>query len=239
MACRIAGRLTDRRTVCHTGELPVFLVLLRFPKCVEPLQRREDPLRFQLLVPHRRCRPAGDETSLLLASQRRSRDVASQQVSGLVSGRRTCIFLAGLLLSGVCAWSQAQAHATPESDGRRYQIYGGPVFNGSNPSGDSMGAGVGFGGNFNRWGGILGEFTMARSSCCVVNNVTLIDFLVGPRVEQPLSRSSRIGVFADFLVGAVGGVRRIDPPGQQHPLAQRNLSGLPVLALQGSARPAR
>jgi hypothetical protein len=135
--------------------------------------------------------------------------------------------LPALMLCGVCAWSQA--HSSPEFDARRYQIYGGAAFTGSNPSENTQGFGFGFGGDFNRRAGVQGEFTVVRSSCCVVNTVTLIDFLAGPRLAQPLSRSSRVGLFADFLVGA----QHVDnSDARQHSFLYRNGAG-PAAALDG------
>lgn len=46
-----------------------------------------------------------------------------------------------------------------------------------------------------RGGGI--HFT--RTSCCVVNNITLMDFLGGPRFTLPVS--GRVQPFADVLAG--------------------------------------
>ncbi len=109
------------------------------------------------------------------------------------------ISISALLLSGTLAWSQA--HPMSESGYRRYEIYGGPVFTGSNPSGDTFGGGFGVAGNFTRWAGVLGEFTLVRGGCCVVNNITLTDYLVGPRVAKPFSASSRLSPFADVLFG--------------------------------------
>ncbi len=109
------------------------------------------------------------------------------------------LFLACLLLTGGFAWSQG--HAATESDNHRWEIYGGPAFTGSNPSGDTFGGGFGVGGNFLRWFGALGEFTLVRGTCCGVNNITLADYLVGPRIAKPFSRSTRVSPFADFLFG--------------------------------------
>lgn len=101
-----------------------------------------------------------------------------------------------LLGTGFC-----QTSLTSESAGRRYEIYGGPVFTGSNPSGDTFGGGFGVAGNLTRWSGVLGEFTVVRGSCCSVNNITLTDYLVGPRIARPFSASSHLSPFADVLFG--------------------------------------
>jgi len=110
---------------------------------------------------------------------------------------RFCAF--ALLSLAAPAWSQA--HSFTESQYQRFEIYGGPVFAGSNPTGDTYGGGFGVGGNFARWAGVMGEFTLLRGSCCSVNTTTLTDYLVGPRVAKPFSASSRLGPFADVLFG--------------------------------------
>lgn len=109
------------------------------------------------------------------------------------------ISLALLLLSGALAWSQG--HPVTESRFRRYEIYGGAAFTGSNPSGATFGGGFGAGGDFTRWAGVLGEFTLVRTTCCVVNNITLTNYMIGPRIARPLSPSSHVSPFADFLFG--------------------------------------
>ncbi len=109
------------------------------------------------------------------------------------------ISLALLLLSGIPVLSQV--HPATESQYRRYEIYGGAAFTGSNPSGATFGGGFGVGGNFNRWAGALGEFTLVRTTCCVVNNITVSDYLVGPRIGRPLSASTRLSPSADVLFG--------------------------------------
>ena len=108
------------------------------------------------------------------------------------------VSLPALFLSGIFAW--CQPHPLAESNPQRFEIYGGPAFTGDNPSGATFGAGLGIAGNFNRWAGALGEFTFVRDTCCVVNHITLTDYLVGPRIGM-LAASSRVSPFADFLFG--------------------------------------
>lgn len=136
------------------------------------------------------------------------------------------ISLSILLLSGALAWSQA--HPLAESANRRYEIYGGPVFTGSNPSGDTFGGGFGVAGNFTRWAGVLGELTFARGSCCVVNNITLTDYLVGPRIARPFSASSHLSPFADVLFGG----QTLNNSSNHHSWQYNNGSG-PAIAADG------
>ena len=103
-----------------------------------------------------------------------------------------------LLLLGTFGWCQPQPLA--ESSLQRFELYGGPAFTGNNPSRATFGAGFGVAGNLNRWAGVLGEFTFVRDTCCVVNHITLTDYLVGPRIGM-LTASSRLSPFADFLFG--------------------------------------
>jgi len=88
-----------------------------------------------------------------------------------------------------------------ESAYRRYEVYGGAAFSGSNPSGDTFGGGFGVAGNFRRWAGVLGKFTFVRGTHSVVNQITLTDYLVGPRIAKPFSASSHLSPFADVLFG--------------------------------------
>ena len=136
------------------------------------------------------------------------------------------VSLSVLLLLGACAWSQA--HPTSEFNDRRFEIYGGPVFTGSNPSGDTFGGGFGIAGNFTRWAGVLGEFTLFRGSCCVVNNITLTDYLVGPRITRPFSASSRLSPFADLLFGG----QTLNNSSNHHTWLYNNGSG-PAVAADG------
>lgn len=104
-----------------------------------------------------------------------------------------------LLLSCAVVWPQGRPLSEAGRD--RWEIYGGPAFTGSNPSGDTFGGGLGAAGNFTRWAGVQGEFTFVRGLCCEVNNITLTDYLVGPRIAKPFSASSRLSPFADVLFG--------------------------------------
>jgi len=113
--------------------------------------------------------------------------------------RFTWFALLLMVFLGTRAWGQAQPRS--ESTLRRYEIYGGSAFSGGNPSGDSFGGGFGFSGNFTRWAGALGEFTILQHTCCVVNSITLTDYLLGPRIAKRLSASSRVTPFADVLFG--------------------------------------
>jgi hypothetical protein len=136
------------------------------------------------------------------------------------------ISLALLLLSGALA--RSQGHPATESQFRRYEIYGGAAFTGSNPSGATFGGGFGGGGNFTRWAGVLGEFTLVRGSCCVVNNITVTDYLVGPRIAKPFSAASHVSPFADFLFGG----QTLNNSSNHHAWAYGNGSG-PAIAADG------
>ena len=140
--------------------------------------------------------------------------------------RVSALYVGVLLLSGSLAWSQASQLG--ESGYRRYQIYGGPMFTGSNPSGNTFGGGFGAGGNFARWAGVLGEFTLVRGSCCSVNNITLTDYLVGPRIGKPWSASSRLGPFADVLFGG----QTLNNSSNHHTWTYSNGTG-PAIAADG------
>lgn len=109
------------------------------------------------------------------------------------------VYLSLLLLSGTLAWSQAQ-HS--EEDPPLYvDIYAGPAFTSGNPANANLGAGGGLCFHAFRWIGVAGEVNAFVGNSGVANTTTLVDFLVGPRLEKPHSRSSRVSPFADFLFG--------------------------------------
>lgn len=140
--------------------------------------------------------------------------------------RPSWVSLPLLLLSGTLAWSQAQPLA--ESNFRRFEVHGGPVFNGSNPSNATFGAGFGVGESFTRWGAVQGEFTYAGSSCCASNYVTLTDYLFGPRIVVPVSGSTRVSPFADVLFGG----QTLNNSSNHHSWLYNNGSG-PAIAVDG------
>ena len=135
------------------------------------------------------------------------------------------VFIGLLLLCSLPAWSQV--HDANEADARHWQIYGGPTFSGDNPSGATFGAGFGIAGNFSRWVGAGGEFTFIRTTCCVVNNIVVTDFLVGPRFARPFGHS-RVSPFADFLFGG----QHLSESSDHHSLFYNSGSG-PAVAADG------
>ncbi len=106
-----------------------------------------------------------------------------------------------LCLSGSLAFSQVHSATDASAPLGHWQIYGGPTFTGSNPSGATFGGAGGIGFDVAHWVAVMGEFSMVRTTCCGVNNITLTDYMVGPRVGLPLRRSSRVVPFADVLFG--------------------------------------
>lgn len=108
---------------------------------------------------------------------------------------RTALLL--LPLTSTLLWAQDRS-TFPTS---RWQVYGGPVFTGSNPSGATFGFGFGVAGDFTRWIGAAGDFTLVQTTCCVVNHIVLTDYLFGPRVQIPMSHFGKVSPFADVLFG--------------------------------------
>ena len=104
------------------------------------------------------------------------------------------------LLAGTVAWSQAQP--TREYPPTRGDVYVGGAFTGSDPA-STASAGLGGGLDFRvlRWIGVAGDFSVYVANSGVANTTTLSDYLVGPRIEKPLSGTARVSPFADFLAG--------------------------------------
>lgn len=102
-----------------------------------------------------------------------------------------------LSLSSVLVWSQTRT--ADDGDAGPWDVYGGAAFTGNNPAGGNFGAGFGIDRRFTRWVGAAGEYTFVQTSCCVVNNIVLSDFLGGLRLHLP--SSGRVRPFADFLAG--------------------------------------
>jgi hypothetical protein len=113
---------------------------------------------------------------------------------------RICaIFLSLLVQSGALLWSQNQSpkqSASPHGD-----LYVGGSYTGSNPSSNAS-AGVGGGVDIHtyKWIEIQGDVSAFIAASGVANATTTIDYLIGPRIAKPSSRS-RLSPFADFLIG--------------------------------------
>ena len=111
--------------------------------------------------------------------------------------RLLAIALLLLPISGSLAHAQDRSAFAPG----RWEVYGGAAVTGSNPSGATYGFNAGITRNFVPWIGAAGDFTLVQTTCCVVNHIVLIDYLVGPRVQMPFSRAGKISPFADVLFG--------------------------------------
>lgn len=109
------------------------------------------------------------------------------------------IFLSLLIQSGALLWSQTEPpkpSASPHGD-----LYVGGAYTGSNPASNAS-AGIGGGADFRvyKWVEIQGDVSAFFATSGVANVTTTIDYLVGPRIAKPSSRS-RLSPFADFLIG--------------------------------------
>lgn len=107
--------------------------------------------------------------------------------------------IALLLTPLLSPWMHAQDRSAFPSG--RWEIYGGPAFTGSNPSGATYGFGVGVASHFTHWLGAAGDFTLVQTTCCVVNHIVLTDYLFGPRVQLPFARTGKLTPFVDVLFG--------------------------------------
>ncbi len=108
-------------------------------------------------------------------------------------------FLSFLLLSGTLAWSQVQP--MKESTLSTGDFYVGGAYTGSNPASNfSAGIGGGVDVRVYKWIQVEADISSFFATSGVANLTTTIDYLVGPRISKPISRS-RFSPFADFLVG--------------------------------------
>jgi len=113
---------------------------------------------------------------------------------------RICvIFLSLLIQSGALLWAQTQPpkqSASPHGD-----LYFGGAYTGNNPSSNASG-GIGGGVDIQtyEWIAIQGDVSAFLATSGFANLTTAIDYLIGPRIAKPPSRS-RLSPFADFLIG--------------------------------------
>jgi hypothetical protein len=110
----------------------------------------------------------------------------------------------------------AQTH----SGAPRNDIFVGAAFNGDNPSGANTG--VTGGADFHLLGpvGVDGQVGFFSNGTNGTNTITLIDYLVGPRVQE--RASDRVAMFADFLVGG----QTLNNSSNQHSYYYTSGSGL-------------
>ena len=121
---------------------------------------------------------------------------------------RVCVAM--ILVSGTVCWCQAPRTAEPAE--RRWEVYGGLALSGPNSSNARSGAGGGICGYPLLWLGVQGDFSVVQGGNGTANPTILTDFLVGPRLARPLSRSVFVSPFVDYLFG----VQHLNNGSSQH-----------------------
>jgi hypothetical protein len=113
--------------------------------------------------------------------------------------RRCVIVLSLLAHPGALLWSQTQP--AKQSVSAHGDLYFGGAYTGSNPASNAS-AGVGGGADLQvcKWVEFQGDVSAFFATSGTANVTTTIDYLIGPRIAKPTSRS-RLTPFADFLIG--------------------------------------